>query len=95
VVECYVLNLATRHDLILGDAYLNARQAVLCYATAKMSVLKGDRKVSVDSVKASAPVTTSSESAANIDSLLLSALQQVKRAIRKSFDYQVSTGFST
>jgi hypothetical protein len=38
VVECFALKMSTRHDLILGDAYLKARQAVLCYATSMMIV---------------------------------------------------------
>lgn len=51
VVECLVLKMASHHDLILGEAYLQSRHALLCYATATMTVTKGSRKISVASVK--------------------------------------------
>jgi hypothetical protein len=39
VVECYVLKMASHHDLIIGEAYLKSRQATLNYAAATTSAL--------------------------------------------------------
>ena len=75
-VQCYVIDMAPEYDLILGDKYLQAREAVLSYKAHQFVVHKGSRKYTLQAWTAPAPDTDS------VETPVLSALQ-VKRALRK------------
>ena len=46
-IDCFVMRMASQHDVILGESYLKSRRAVLSYANNTMTLFKGDRKISV------------------------------------------------
>ena len=47
VVDCFVMNMASHHDLILGDSYLQSRNAVLSYPAKDITLQKGKRKATL------------------------------------------------
>jgi DNA topoisomerase VI subunit B len=67
------------YELILGDSYLKSRKAILSYAHCKLTMHKGNRKISLPAYQ-QIPMPDDTESDQPI---LLSALQ-VKRLLRKS-----------
>lgn len=80
-VRAYVMNdLASHHDVILGQDWLIARKAVLNYEHMCMSVKKGDRKYTLKSFRVPhVPVMAQ-------DSPVLMSAAQVKRALAKHAD---------
>ncbi len=82
VVECFVIKMASRHDMLLGEAYLKTRNAVLSYSDRTICFTKGMRKTTLHVKDASDLQVTPANTELPVESLLLSALQ-VKRMIRK------------